>query len=381
MRIVFWQNCLSPHQLPYIIKLTDDERVDSVVIATGETISKERERMGWDMAIYPGIEKCKVAVNPSAAEMESLLGERVGNSIHLFSGIRGFAFVFDAFKRSMKIAGLRRGLIMERPNTYAYGCASGKPLWMHRLKWKILEQRNMDAVKCVFAMGEDAMRFYASLNKKWKVYPFGYCTCENEIHTDDSTMIGCLRIVFAGNLSWWKSVDKLLVSTTILIKCNRRVHLDIIGDGPERMKLERYVDDNGMKHVAFLGTQQQSMVPELMAKADVLILPSIYDGWGAVVNEALQQGLYVICSNRCGAKDLLHDDKCGSVFRGGDVEDLTKRIEYAYDNINRIRADRQWRKEWASRYISGDAMAEYMVDCLYGIRRDVPWKNKKTLPL
>lgn len=52
-----------------------------------------------------------------------------------------------------------------------------------RLKWKILERQNMDAVECVCAMGEDAMRFYISLNKKWKVYPFIYYTCENETHT------------------------------------------------------------------------------------------------------------------------------------------------------------------------------------------------------
>ena len=34
MRIVFWQNCLSPHQLPYIVHLMDDKRVDEVVVVT-----------------------------------------------------------------------------------------------------------------------------------------------------------------------------------------------------------------------------------------------------------------------------------------------------------------------------------------------------------
>lgn len=36
MRIVFWQNCLSPHQLPYIVHLMDDKRVDEVVVVTEE---------------------------------------------------------------------------------------------------------------------------------------------------------------------------------------------------------------------------------------------------------------------------------------------------------------------------------------------------------
>lgn len=49
MRIVFWQNCLSPHQLPYIVHLMDDKRVDEVVVVTEESISDERKKMGWEL--------------------------------------------------------------------------------------------------------------------------------------------------------------------------------------------------------------------------------------------------------------------------------------------------------------------------------------------
>lgn len=55
-------------------------------------------------------------------------------------------------------------------------------------------------------------------------------------------------------------------------------------------------------------------VHQMMHRFDVLVLPSRYDGWGAVINEALQRGLYVICSNRCGAKALVVNDKIGKVF-------------------------------------------------------------------
>ena len=46
MRIIFWQNCLSPHQLPYIVHLLDDKRVDEVVIVAGEMVSDSRKK--WD---------------------------------------------------------------------------------------------------------------------------------------------------------------------------------------------------------------------------------------------------------------------------------------------------------------------------------------------
>lgn len=106
----------------------------------------------------------------------------------------------------------------------------------------------------------------------------------------------------------------------------------------------------------FLGTRKQSEVPQSLSSRDVLVLPSIYDGWGAVVNEGLQQDLYVICSDQCGAKDLLVDPRCGCVFRGGDTHELAERLRYVSDNIVRIRADKQWRKDWTARCISGEAI-------------------------
>ncbi len=51
-----------------------------------------------------------------------------------------------------------------------------------------------------------------------------------------------------------------------------------------------------------------------MDKCDLLILPSIFDGWGAVVNEALGRGMRVLCSNGCGSSVLLDGEQRGSVF-------------------------------------------------------------------
>ena len=58
-RFVFWQNCLSPHQLPYIVHLLDDARVNEVVIVTNEVVSDERKNMGWDVTVFPGLQIVK----------------------------------------------------------------------------------------------------------------------------------------------------------------------------------------------------------------------------------------------------------------------------------------------------------------------------------
>lgn len=380
MRLVFWQNCLSPHQLPYIVHLKEDPRVKEVLYVVGEEISQSRKDMGWrvmDFSLYSG--EVSFFTNPDETTIHDILGQDERESVHLFSGIRAFSFVFRTFKESLKYK-VRRGVITERPNTYAFGCANGKPLWLHWLRWKIQDGRFLHSINCVFAMGEIASHFFARVNSQWEVYPFGYCTylgSASDTVQDAVNKAKCMQVAFVGSLSRRKSVDKLLISTTLVLSSNNgEIALSIIGDGPERQRLEQLVEKKEVKNVHFLGTQKQSDIPALLSSQDVLVLPSIYDGWGAVVNEALQQGLYVICSDKCGAQDLLKGNSfCGGVFRAGNAEDLAEKLGFALKHLDDIRADRESRRSWARNCISGKTMAHYMVDCLCGLSPQLPWRQ------
>ena len=104
-RFVFWQNCMSPHQLPYIVHLLDDERVDEVVVVTDEIIPEERKNMGWNVTQFPGLERCDVKLSPSDNEIHELLSKRQENSIHFFSGIHGYPFVTKVLDISLKPVG------------------------------------------------------------------------------------------------------------------------------------------------------------------------------------------------------------------------------------------------------------------------------------
>lgn len=381
MRLVFWLNSLSPHQLPYIVHLIDSECIDSVVVVVGETINKNREKMGWDKLFISENERCEIIVSPDNVVVQSILSYKSVDSCHLFSGIRGFRFVFNAFKLSLQYK-TKRAIITERPNTYAFGYANGKPLWLHRLRWLIQDYKYIHKVDYVFAMGEAAVDFFQSLSNHWTVFPFGYCTYDNsnllirsnQVHFVQRQM---LRVVYVGGLFWWKSINTLLYSTQIVQKkCqNEELLLTLIGDGPERTNLEKIVKDNQLTYVRMLGVQKQSLISDLLSEQDVLVLPSIYDGWGAVVNEGLQAGLYIICSDRCGAKDLLDDKRCGAVFKAGDIQSLTHVLQECMKNIGTIRENRLFRINWAKNSISGEVMAQYMVDCIcFKKRLKRPWK-------
>ena len=151
MRIVFWQNCLSPHQLPYIVHLMDDKRVDEVVVVTEESISDERKKMGWELGCYPQIEKCSIIISPNNDKIRALFNMREADSWHLFSGIHGFPFIFHCFKISL-VYNIKRGIVTECPYTYAFGSNNGKPLWLHSIRFFLQDYKYAKYIDKVFAL-------------------------------------------------------------------------------------------------------------------------------------------------------------------------------------------------------------------------------------
>lgn len=372
MNIIFWQNSMSIHQLPYIAKLMDVEGVDSVTFVSGTDISASRKAMGWKIPQIKGLDQCHIILKPDDNQIESLLSDNIKNSVHLFSGIRGFAFVFKAFKASLKYD-LTRGLVVEKPNTYYRGHANGKPLWLHRLAFMLRDAQYSKYIQYVFAMGEDAVQYYKRLCTDWKVFPFAYCTetPEDENSNNSSTTLSCL---FIGNLTCRKSVSTILTSYTLLSPTIlAKVRLRIIGNGPEMEILTKKVKNSGLTNVVFKGAIANDKIGYELAHSDVLILPSIYDGWGAVVNEALSSGCYAIVSDKCGAKELLHDKRCGMVFHRGNPKNLAFAITDCVNCITEVRSNRPWRKQWAKAAISGKALAQYMVEILNGKNPIRPW--------
>ena len=160
-------------------------------------------------------------------------------------------------------------------------------------------------------MGQEAVNYFSSLGMKWQVLPFCYCTESAKAGAKPFLADRLPQYLFCGCLSARK--DPLTIARALSLLSHKFTGgVKFIGDGPMRTKLEEYVANNNLNGVIeLLGTKPQTEVPSYMQQADVLILPSIYDGWGAVVNEALQAGCYVICSDACGASDLLNSEKRG----------------------------------------------------------------------
>jgi glycosyltransferase involved in cell wall biosynthesis len=96
------------------------------------------------------------------------------------------------------------------------------------------------------------------------------------------------------------------------------------GDGPLRATLEQRARELGLsERMRMLGFVNQSQLPSVYRAADLFVLPSLYEPFGLVVNEAMLCGCPVAVSDRVGAKyDLVREGENGYVFSAGNIDAL-----------------------------------------------------------
>jgi glycogen(starch) synthase len=130
--------------------------------------------------------------------------------------------------------------------------------------------------------------------------------------------------VFMGRLAPQKGVSTLVAAAGLLKTPGAQVLL--VGDGPERPVLEREVRRLGIaERVHLLGFVSHERVPAVLAHADLLVLPSVYEELGTVLLEAMWVGLPIVASRRGGIPDVIDDGVNGVLLPPGDPRALARR--------------------------------------------------------
>lgn len=120
-----------------------------------------------------------------------------------------------------------------------------------------------------------------------------------------------------------KRVKDLIWAADLLKVIRDDVHLLIIGDGPQRWRLERYRDQVRIRdRVHFLG--ERGDVPRILPHLDALWLASEYEGQSNAVLEAMAAGVPVVASDIAGNRDLVVPGETGFLFPVGDRAELAR---------------------------------------------------------
>lgn len=164
------------------------------------------------------------------------------------------------------------------------------------------------------------------------------CTPGRELLREDLGLAkGRPVILYAGKLSRRKGPDDLLEAYLQLSadgRCEPRPYLLYVGDGELRSDLQAKMAATGWNSIKFMGFKNQQEMPAFYDLCDAFVMPSRYEPWGLVVNEAMNAAKPVILSDRVGcAPDLVRDGINGFVFGAGDTSGLARSLLDALDDV------------------------------------------------
>jgi len=168
------------------------------------------------------------------------------------------------------------------------------------------------------------------------------------------------RFGFAGRLVRQKGVDVLLQALARLPR-ETNVHLEIVGDGPERPALEAQAEALGLSdRVFFKGWLPSSRMPAFYQRIDLLVLPSREEGMPNVVLEAMAAGLPVMATRVAGTEELVLAGGTGWLTRPGDPDALAVCLaQAAADAGQRERLGRAGRERVEASYTWRHAAEAY----------------------
>lgn len=359
---------LATSQSAHIRALAD--KGHNVIVVAEQGLSPERLSMGWSI---PDFGMAKVIVAPDHQMISRMVTESPSDAIHVIGGYRGYTIGRKALKLCLKTSA-RAGLMSEPGDPRGLKGAARRLLSTQ--EWLMFGRK----LNFVLATGQLGVDWFVSCSyKPERVFPYGYfAETPNLLQSKFLPDVASDRVelIYVGQCIPRKGIDILLRALQPVSEQDWR--LTILGGGTDQRILQQMANKLGLvSQVRFLQYVPSNEVYHYLLQSDLMVLPSRFDGWGIVTNEALLCGVPVICSDRCGSSDLLRESWRGQVFASGSVDALAESLRGWIARGKRTAASVHKLRTWSNR-IEGRSAADYMLavfDHVYarGSRPTPPW--------
>lgn len=248
---------------------------------------------------------------------------------------------------------------------------------INTLKWYIYINVMFRRVKGFGLTGDNAFRDFRMIRCNMdRCFPFMYVTepfYRKKLQTNE-----VYKVIFVGAIDERKNI-RPIVETLINHPFARPYEFHIYGGYGDVDKLNALI--RHAPNFVYHGLVSNEEVRKAMSESDLLILPSLYDGYGAVVNEGLQCGCKILVSNKCGSEFLIRSNpQLGRVFDVGNLKDF--RNQFATILAEGPLSNQQKEKivRWSELHISPSVIADYcmaVLDFFVNDRKDnfprLPW--------
>lgn len=331
MKITFFSNFLSPHQVPFSLAMTKNKDIDYHFVATSQ-LPKKRRLLGYPdedgahgfcLAAYGSAENREKALELARTSDVILIGSAPKE--YSREGIAAGAMVLRYSERLFK----DRQYAVLPPKKFA-------GIWLRYLH---------TAAKPVYLLCASAYTAadYAKAGAfGHKAYKWGYFpqTRHYELQTlMDSKQAASL--LWCGRLIRCKHPELAVKTAARLRREGVPFTLKIIGNGELEQPLRRMIDEEKLSDCVFLlGAMSPEQVREQMEQAQIFLFPSdFHEGWGAVLNESMNSGCAVVASHAPGSVPyLLKNGENGLIYENGDEDAFYRKVRYLLEHPQRCRS-------------------------------------------
>ena len=305
MTVTFITNYLTHHQLPFAGEMVKRLGEDFCLIVTN-VMEEERIRMGW--ALDPHLFDFVIVFDEQPEECKRLVRE----SDVLICGSTHVSYIqerLDACKLTFRY--FER--LYKTGRIHAFSPRGYVRKWQEHTKYR------KDPVYLLCAGAYVPADFSLFCSYPGKMLRWGYFPEFVNYTEEDRKRPAreCVEILWTGRMIGWKHAEDAVHAAMLLKHNGVDFHLTMIGEGECLRDIKNEVMQNGMgEQITLLPYQFPQEIRQQMLKSDIYLMTSNFEeGWGAVVNEAMNAGCAVVASAAAGSVPyLLRDGENGIVY-------------------------------------------------------------------
>jgi starch synthase len=201
-----------------------------------------------------------------------------------------------------------------------------------RIARKLEEISLADEIVCASSFVRNSLVSQGMSDKTIRIIPYGTdCSAGPRLWTE-LDQEGPLKILFVGKLNAHKGLHNLFAALARV----RANDFQLTLAGSWKPGFRNWLQRRYPVRFSYVGQIAHDRISDLYRKNHLFIFPSLQDGFGLVILEAMAAGLPVIASTHSGAPDLITPGINGFLFEAGDVDALESNVRYALGNRERL---------------------------------------------
>lgn len=375
--LVFWFDA-PPRASAGVFSFISREWGNRVFYMCVNPLTEERKAAGWVECDHGDATVVYLSDEKEPHQFVSKFVQEHSGAIHVCNGFRNMTAPYIK-KYVLSLPNSQVAVWSERPGVYGTRIKRlqrrvGIPV-IYRYYAIYYNKR----VKVLLPLGTLGVETFADFG--WNrdiLFPFMYNPqVQNDLpHANPDITGNPLRLLYVGRFARWTKGIDILIGAVDGLCGNWR--LDLVGGyGEFKDYVIKWAEGN--PNVYHRGVWPSNEVCERMSEYDVCIIPSRFDGWNVVVNEAIHAGIGVIVSDQAVSHELVKASGAGTVVPAGDVNALRQEIQRVINDPSIAKVWKVKAMTYSPR-IKTESVGRYFIDVLEytflnsaGERPECPW--------